>query len=163
MRRALLLCLVGSGLALLSASRTWTSRVIDHGSALPLEHINKSGLDLEPGLRPLALVGLVSVVALVALRKWGRAAVALIASGCGAVIMGASLQHSPGVWPLLSALGGAMLVEGGAWTLARGHRWGGLSDAYRTPAARAEQAPVTDKAVWDALDRGEDPTAEAHG
>jgi hypothetical protein len=163
MRRALLLLLVGSALTLLAASRTWVTRTVDHGPALPLETIRRTGLALEPGLRPAALVGLASVLAVVATRAWGRTAIGLIATWAGGLALGASLQHAPGVWSLASALGGLLVAVGGVLTMLRGHRWGGLSEAYRTPAARAEHAPATDKGVWDALDRGEDPTADPHG
>ena len=159
MRRALLLCLVGSVLTLLAAGRTWSTRVVDHGSTLPLETIRRTGQQLEPGLRPLALVGLAAVVALLASRRWGRVVVGLTVAGCGAAIAALALPHGPGTWPFLTAGGGLLLLAAGALTAARGHRWAGLSDAYRTPAARAAEAPVTDKGVWDALDRGEDPTA----
>ena len=168
MRLSLGLCLLGSVLALLAASRSWSHRVIDHGPALPLESISRTGEQLAPGLRPLALTGLAAVVALLAARRWGRRLVGLIVLGCGVGICALSLadrdssSHGTG-WPLLSLLGGAVLAGGGVLALLRGHHWGGLSGAYRTPAARADEAPVTDKGVWDAFDRGEDPTADEHG
>lgn len=162
MRRALLLCLVGSSLTLLAASRTWVTRTIDHGPSLPLETIRRTGHALEPGLRPAALLGLASVVAVVATRAWGRTAIGLITAYAGGLILGVSIQHAPGLWPVASAVGGLLLLTGGLLTMLRGYRWGGLSDAYRVPAATADQAPLTDKGVWDALDRGEDPTVEPH-
>jgi hypothetical protein len=124
-----------------------------------VERITRTGLQLEPGLRPLALVGLAATLALLATRRWGRVVVGVAVAGCGAAINALALPHGPGTWPLLAALGGLLLLAAGALTTARGHHWAGLSAAYRTPAARAVEAPVTDKGVWDALDRGEDPTA----
>lgn len=163
MRRALLLCLLGSVLTLLAASRGWTQATIDHGPTLPLERVGRTGQQLEPGLRPLAFVGLAAVAALLATRRWGRTAVGVVVAACGGVIVGLSLQHGLHLWPMVSAVGGVVLLAGGGLAVLRGHRWGGLSEAYRTPGVRAEQVPVTDKGVWDALDRGEDPTADPHG
>ncbi|MBC7375655.1 MAG: Trp biosynthesis-associated membrane protein, partial [Frankiales bacterium] len=47
----------------------------------------------------------------------------------------------------------------------RGRRWAALSARYDAPAARAEQEPDSEvsasrqeRALWEALDRGEDPT-----
>jgi uncharacterized membrane protein (TIGR02234 family) len=61
--------------------------------------------------------------------------------------------------------GGLVLLAAGALTVVRGRHWPGMSSRYETPAARAsrETASVreqstTPKGLWDALDRGEDPT-----
>ncbi len=166
MRRALLLCLVGAGLALLSSSRAWSNRIVDHGPSLPLERISLTGDTLAPGLRPLALVGLAAVLALLATRGWARRVIGLLVLGSGVGIGYLALAERPTAstgWSWVALAGGVVLAGGGVLTFLKGHRWGGLSDAYRTPAARADSAPVTDKGVWDALDRGEDPTADPHG
>ena len=59
---------------------------------------------------------------------------------------------------LPSFAGGVLMALGGALVAVRGRRWAGLSSSYEVPAARPVE-PVTDKATWDALDRGDDPTA----
>ena len=59
---------------------------------------------------------------------------------------------------LPTLVGGALLASGGALVAARGRRWAGLGSSYEVPAARPER-PAGDKDVWDALDRGDDPTA----
>lgn len=78
-------------------------------------------------------------------------------------------------WPGVAVAGGVLLVVGGATTLAHGRRWAALGGRYDAPvAARAERAngepgapspaadargATPDKRLWEALDRGEDPTA----
>ena len=62
------------------------------------------------------------------------------------------------LWPALTLAGGVLLLLAGGLIAVRGRRWAGLSSSYDAPTA-APAAPVTDKGVWDALDRGDDPTA----
>ena len=63
------------------------------------------------------------------------------------------------VWGrLLGLLGGLLLLGAGGLAVVRGRRWGGLGASYDAPGA-PPPPPVTEKAVWDALDRGDDPTA----
>lgn len=77
-------------------------------------------------------------------------------------------------WPLLAALGGLLLAGAGALTVWRGKgmpRLGARYDAPGTPGtARVEEggaaspprrAADEDQQLWDALDEGRDPTAEA--
>jgi uncharacterized membrane protein (TIGR02234 family) len=61
-------------------------------------------------------------------------------------------------WAWLALAGGVLLALSGLLVTVRGRRWAALSSSYSPPAARAVEPPVTDKGVWDALDRGEDPT-----
>jgi uncharacterized membrane protein (TIGR02234 family) len=79
------------------------------------------------------------------------------------------------LWPWLSAIGGVLVAVAGLLVAARGHAWAGLSGRYET--ARAEPAAHTahpaqtehtapqpgDVALWNALDRGDDPTAPGAG
>jgi len=88
-------------------------------------------------------------------------------------------------WPILCAVGGLIIVTGGVTTARHGHEWPGMSARYdRNPvppprtdddrpapiagngsasaAADDRSAPVAavdNRAAWDALDRGDDPTA----
>lgn len=84
-------------------------------------------------------------------------------------------------WPALAVLGALLLVAAGALVAVRGRHWSALSERYDAPVggARGGREPVpaesstvapaesstesstvapTDKALWDDLDRGEDPT-----
>ena len=181
LRIAVLLSLVGSTLVVLAASRPWGAAVVDQGSRLPVRSLQVSGEQLAPGLRALGLVGLAGVVGLLATRRWGRAAVGAVVLACGLGIVYLALEYGSGTavvdhlppdvgihqvtkvtttgWPLTAWFGGALVALAGGLVLWRGRRWATLSAAYQTPAARAPEPATTDKAVWDALDRGEDPTS----
>ena len=93
-----------------------------------------------------------------------------------------------GPWPWVCLLAGLLLVASGALVAVRGRTWSALSSSYEVPVAPAgarqagvrklESRPVdsrpvasrpvasrppaatasTDRSLWDALDRGEDPT-----
>ena len=63
----------------------------------------------------------------------------------------------PHFWPVLTLLGGVLLLAGGGLVVLRGPRWPALGSSYtREPRPREDG---TDKGVWDALDSGDDPTA----
>ena len=68
--------------------------------------------------------------------------------------------HVHAVWPVLALLAALLVVAAGAVTTWRGHTWVALSNRYEAPATqgRAERAQA-DATLWNALDRGDDPTA----
>jgi len=63
--------------------------------------------------------------------------------------------HLGPVW--LTLLAGALVVAAGLLTVVRGRGWAGMGSSYDAPGGPPPE-PTTDKAVWDALDRGDDPT-----
>ncbi|HVQ89932.1 MAG TPA: Trp biosynthesis-associated membrane protein [Mycobacteriales bacterium] len=67
------------------------------------------------------------------------------------------------VWPVLAVLAGLALLLAGAGALLRSRRWPGMSARYDAPtgppAPAATAQAAAPAAVWDALDRGDDPTA----
>lgn len=81
------------------------------------------------------------------------------------------------IWPYVTIAGGVLLALSGAVTIARGRSWTGLSNRYerqgahsaRNAAAAPSAAPAanpassaaepTSRDLWDALNRGNDPTA----
>jgi uncharacterized membrane protein (TIGR02234 family) len=183
-----LLCLLGSCLVLLSAARSWVVLPLEGGALLPDSTLPVQGSELVPGVRALALVGLAGVVALVATRRAGRVLVGGLLALCGlgvvasvvrlqarldeAVIESAPAREavavvlsgsaSPTGWVAVSLAGGLLLTVAGGLAAVRGPRWAALSRRYETPAARAEE-PVSEpseRSVWEALDRGEDPTRD---
>lgn len=185
LRLAVLLSLAGSGLVLLAASRTWLAYELPEAPPLPSSTERLTGALLVPGARPLALVALAGVAALFAARRGGRVLVGalVLLAGVGIVALDVRLLldrrgtvqraelrrqvalHVPqapqlGPWPWLCLLGGLLVAAAGGLVAVRGRSWASLSAAYDAPVPRREAAApaVTDKGVWDALDRGEDPT-----
>ncbi|MCW2495401.1 Trp biosynthesis-associated membrane protein [Jatrophihabitans sp.] len=66
------------------------------------------------------------------------------------------------VWGGLSIVGGVIVVGAGVLIALLGGRWAAMSARYERPAAApdAEQARIlAHRSLWNALDRGEDPTA----
>ncbi|HSV65394.1 MAG TPA: Trp biosynthesis-associated membrane protein [Mycobacteriales bacterium] len=68
-------------------------------------------------------------------------------------------------WPVLAAVGGLLLAASGTAALLRGRGWPALSGRYDAPAGRQVEpvaggtaGPPTNAVLWDALDRGHDPT-----
>jgi uncharacterized membrane protein (TIGR02234 family) len=65
----------------------------------------------------------------------------------------------PQVGLALVVLGSLLLLGAGAVAVVRGGSWRpAAASSYEVPGAAVPE-PVTDKGVWDALDRGDDPTA----
>lgn len=70
------------------------------------------------------------------------------------------------LWPWLSAVSGLLVAVAGLLVAARGQAWAGLSGRYETTRAEPAEHPVPqpgDVALWNALDRGDDPTAPGAG
>lgn len=182
---AVLACLLGSVLVLLSLVRDWGSVAVAGTALLPARELGVSGGELLPGVRALAVVGLAGVVGLAATRGRGRGAVGGLLGLVGVVVLvetvravadlparvrrveavrevGSAASVDGSAWPVLALAGALLLVAAGALVAVRGRRWSALSARYDAPAGpRAPQAveQPADKALWDELDRGEDPTA----
>ena len=192
-----LTCAAGGGLALLGASQPWLRLTAPRRPPFSDVALALTGRDLEPLVAALGLVGLAGVVGLLATRRWGRLAVGAVLAVAGLVIAVSSVPRvsAPGTgdardlladagrgavpagaavtgtavpaWPLVAALGGALLVAGGLAAVLRSRRWPTMSARYEKPASlptaqpTAQSAAPTDAALWDALDSGHDPTAPA--
>ncbi|MEV0149611.1 MULTISPECIES: Trp biosynthesis-associated membrane protein [unclassified Nonomuraea] len=177
----------GCALVLFAATRAWVTVRAGHTTGVPggagADPLAPSGGDLAPVLTPLALAGLAGVVAALASKGLTRRVVGALLTLCG---LGAGLatwlavagdapqawlrEHDAlrglgsftwdvvAAWPALSGIGSALMVAGGVLAAVRGPRWAGMSDRYeRTPAAGRPRVS-DDRALWDALDRGDDPT-----
>jgi len=76
------------------------------------------------------------------------------------------------LWPWVTVTGGALLGLAGLLTALRGRGWPGLGQRYEAPTGQpaptrtVEPAPepapeLAQRGLWEALDRGEDPTGGA--
>jgi hypothetical protein len=103
------------------------------------------------GASALALVALAGAAAVLAARGWMRrlVGVVLFVTGVAAVVLGVAAP----AWA--AVLGGVAVAVGGVWVVGRGPGWSRLSERY------VRDSPPSDAphALWDALDRGEDPTS----
>jgi uncharacterized membrane protein (TIGR02234 family) len=175
---AVALCLLGSALVLLAMSRPWLTFRLGAVAPLPSRTLDLSGARLAPGARVLGFVGLAGVAALPAARGLGRTAVGVLLAAAGVglaldlvralsdpaaavgrgeplhdVHLSAGLQL--GGWPYVALLGGVLITAAGLLVVVRGRRWEALSPRYDAPTAKP---PPGESSLWDALDRGEDPT-----
>jgi uncharacterized membrane protein (TIGR02234 family) len=182
------LCLLSSALALLAAGRTWATGVLEPRPPLPAREVSLLASQAGSSVRGLAVVGLAGAVAVVAARGWGRVlvGVVLLVTGLGIVLDAVSFDAAGAFgdalletdtatstgWPLLAGVGGAGLALSGAFVVARGRRWSSLSSRYDAPrSARPSAGPAPtgppavaepaagERELWEALDRGTDPTA----
>ncbi|GAA3658329.1 hypothetical protein GCM10022224_022100 [Nonomuraea antimicrobica] len=172
----------GCLLVLVAAGRAWV-RVLQGSGA---EAVAPTGGQLSPVLTPVALAGLAGVVAVLATKGTGRRVIGGLLAVCGAgagaatwtalddagvtgwlreqnVLHGAAdlpWEAMP-LWPSVSAVGAVLVLAGGIVAVVRGGRWSGMSARYdrgASPSAEAATQVSDDRALWDALDRGDDPT-----
>jgi hypothetical protein len=160
-----LLCAAGALLALLAAGRPWEVAVPDRPPPLPDLRAERTGADLQPWLPALAWVGLAGAGALLATRAAARRVVGglLVLTGAGLGLASADAAARAGGVAGVAALAGlAGLVVAGAGGAAVGYgrRWPAMGGRYERPDRRERPVPPGHpEAWWDALDRGEDPTA----
>ena len=153
--------IVGAGLVLLAAAQVWVVETQPRPAPLPPVEVRRTGAALVPAVPALALVALAGAGALIATRGIARTAVgALLAlAGLGELILLAG--HLGSGWVMLGLAGALLVAIGGAATLWHGGRWPAMGSRYtRAPSGPAEAtgAAAGETAIWDALDRGEDPT-----
>jgi uncharacterized membrane protein (TIGR02234 family) len=171
-----LLCLLGAVLVLVAAGRTWTSLDVPAGPLAEAREVASSGTVLVPGVPALGLAGLAGVVALAATRRAGRVVVGvvllLVGAGTFAAVLlpdltsatlraqGAEGRVTTSAWPSVTAAGGLLVAAAGGLTVLRGRSWPALGQRYETPAAveQVPTPPASERSLWEALDRGEDPT-----
>lgn len=161
----------GCLLSLLAAGRVWATA--GKGGSV----VTATGGDLNGGLTTMALTGLAGVVAVIATKGAGRrvigALLALVGAGlvwaayAGAAdtsvkawlstqnVLGGTWEGSS-LWPALCMAGGVIMLAGGVAAVVRGGHWAAMSARY--DRAPAKERPADDRSMWDALDRGDDPT-----
>lgn len=178
---ACVLCLLGAFVVLVAAGRSWALVEVAAGPLTAARTDVHTGSDVVPGVSALGLLGLAGVVALAATRRTGRTLVGVVLLATGAGVVAAVLsalgtvaaEELPGqtgadasqvtAWPFVTVAGGLLLLVAGLLTVVAGRSWPALGQRYEAPAAEAApqgpSEPLTEKGLWEALDRGEDPTA----
>jgi uncharacterized membrane protein (TIGR02234 family) len=182
---AVVACLAGAGLALYAATRVWSVAVTTR-PGLPDLRSSTTGAAAQPWLLALAVVALAGTGALLATRGVLRRGLGGLLIGVGAGLAVAAITARAGLTgeasiagPIACVLGGALIVAGGLGAARRGHEWPAMGARYERravppsgagPVARSEPsaaaglpasagpASTDNRAVWDALDRGDDPT-----
>ncbi|MFI7634621.1 Trp biosynthesis-associated membrane protein [Nonomuraea sp. NPDC049400] len=168
---------LGCVLVLFAASRAWVRLLEPGGAGAP------TGGELSPVLTPVALAGLAGIVAVLATRGAGRRVVGALIALCGAgaaagtwaalngdtvtgwlrernVLRGTAdlpWEVTP-LWPAVAAAGAVLVIAGGIVAVVRGGRWAGMSARYDRTDGKPRAQAKDDRALWDALDRGDDPT-----
>ncbi|MEZ0112698.1 putative membrane protein (TIGR02234 family) [Catenulispora sp. EB89] len=180
-----LIALLGGIIAWASAGRPWATGLA--GVAPNTLKVTASGDDLSAGVTALGLAALAGALALFATQRLARrlVGVLLIAAGVGVAVYafgerGAShasrvladkaaakgyatrsMDAHMASWWTLAAVGGVLVVLAGVVAAVRGATWPGMSSRYENAATKAAARAAdtgTAKDLWDALDRGEDPT-----
>jgi uncharacterized membrane protein (TIGR02234 family) len=178
------LALIGLGAAtlLMVASRTWwTVSVTTAGS--PTTRVVVVGRHAASAATGLGLLGLAALAGVLATRGlWRRLVGAVVALAGLAAIWSvwvgggdrgwrtyATRATSDGVhvvaaraaWPWVALAAAVLMTIGGLLVAVVGHRWPGWSGRYdgAAPPQPTPAATAAPHELWDALDRGEDPTA----
>ncbi|WP_225831308.1 TIGR02234 family membrane protein [Streptomyces sp. NK08204] len=183
---ALLCGALGAAVTLLATRQRWSqgSATVAGGAF----RLTAKGSDVTGVPAALAVVGLAALVAVFAVRKAGRLAVAALLTLSGAGIVAASLvgasdssalddkaaraagdssatvaalSHTG--WPYVAAAGGALILLAGLLALRYGSLWPAMSGRYERGTDRPRRTarpvdPERPEEMWKALDRGEDPT-----
>jgi Tryptophan-associated transmembrane protein (Trp_oprn_chp) len=154
---AVLLCAAGAAAVLIATRQTWAVELTQRPAPLPELREEQTGGGLRPWLPALGWAALAGAGALLAVRRVVRRVLGGLLVLAGAAMVPGALTISGG-WPLLAAAGGLAVAAAGALTIARGARWPSMGARYDRPARTRHDS--TDPAqLWQALDRGEDPTA----
>ena len=162
-----LACAVGAAVVLFAATRAWQEIMVHQVSPLPPYTGYRSGTDMAPWLPALGVVALAGAGALLATRGVARLVVGVLIalSGVGiAVAAGETLGHQViAGWPVLCIAAAVVIIAAGAATIRFGRSWPAMGTRYDRPEKPAEpvgapKRPASQAELWDALDRGEDPT-----
>jgi uncharacterized membrane protein (TIGR02234 family) len=177
------------GLALMAGGQRWADVTVERPAPLPPVEAAVTGADVVPLVPAAGLVLLAAAVALFAVRGAGRVVVGLLMGVAGGVLGWAGLRAMTGglddaavgeagglprdsvvelsvTWPLVAVAAGVVGVAAASLVVLRGRRWPAMGRRYERQGddGAAPPRPRTDEeraqAAWQALDRGEDPTAD---
>jgi Tryptophan-associated transmembrane protein (Trp_oprn_chp) len=152
-------CAVASAVVLLGASRTWSQVVTPRPAPFPPLVTKRTGASLEPWLPALAIVGLAGAGALVATRGRVRALLGVLLVVIGVATAVLALRNE--LWAALCVAGGIVIALAGLATTVNYRAWPVMGARYERPAAKPDRKPASQAELWDALDRGEDPTSHS--
>ena len=185
-RAALVLLLLGSVLALVSAGRTWVTAVAG-GGGLPTITVALSGSDLQPAVTAIALLGLAAVAGLLATRRRGRVVIGVLMAAAGLVVVALAIDVAStwnsllgvgdtirslvaehvgtesaadttlSAWWLGAAVGGLLVAAAGVLAVLRSRDWPQMGRRYER---RDDGASRAAESAWDQLDHGLDPTLD---
>jgi len=181
---SLVLVVVGGTGLLLAASRTWWTVTV-HSAGLPATTQTLTGRQAAPATVGLGVLGLAAAAGVLATAGWWRRLIdgIVLVAGTAAAVSAWSLLAASGwqraigweaasgsvvalrsAWPLIAMGAGVVMAVGGGLGIGYGHHWPGWSARYDGGgAAAATPTPASSASapheLWDALDRGEDPTA----
>lgn len=155
---AISLLAVGSFLLLIALSKAWTvapAALLD--GVTPSRERAVSGATVAPAATAAAWIGFAGIAGLIATRSWGRIIVGAIValSAVAGIVSAAGEWTTP--WAPIAVAGLIATGSAGVLAMARGSRWPGLGSRYERSTPQVQGAD--ERATWDALDRGEDPTA----
>ena len=184
---ALALLALGAVVMFLSYGRTWITATAGGSGlpSLTFELTGRDLQPAATALPVLALAGIAGVVATRRIGRV-ISGVVLVAAGVGGVVLptrfgltwshaegegatidrivgeriGVAVSHAPAhasAWWIVAALGGLLVLVGGALVVARGAGWASMGGRYERAAA---DRPRASESAWDQLDRGVDPTAD---
>lgn len=167
-RRGLTVTTVATALAsavvLFAATRHWDAVMTHQVSPLPPTTEYRTGTDMSPWLPALGAVGLAGAGALLATRGRLRTIVGGLLALAGIGVTGAvieALQHGIGAgWPVLTIVAALVVVVAGGVTIRYSDTWPEMGARYERPQSGATSAKAPQTQLWDALDRGEDPTRD---
>ena len=162
------ICAGSAALALYAASRTWL--VVTTPRPEPLHSVTtaQSGGSLAPAFPALALVALAGAGGLLATRGRARQIVGglILIAGAGMIIAlaVAAVDHDDVAlgWVFFGMLAAIAVGYVGVITYRHGRSWPAMGARYERAPVRptdgARRSDGTAEHLWDAIDRGEDPT-----
>ncbi|HIV56556.1 MAG TPA: Trp biosynthesis-associated membrane protein [Candidatus Stackebrandtia faecavium] len=153
--------LASAGLGLYAVTRQWRAA---GGTRLHSDTAGVTGVELASWSLGSLLVSFAAILALMATRGVFRRCVAVLIALGGLGVAGAGIRGCVtdfGVWPAITVVVAVIVLGVGIQAFRYAKVWPAMSSRYdRTDAKDVPQGVDADdpNALWDALDRGEDPT-----
>lgn len=178
---AVLSCALGALLVLLASGRQWAHTTLAETTGGGRTALSATGHNVAPSLPALGVALLALSAAILASNRLMRRIVGIVvvfvaaaAVGVGITARGdvsSALEHrevgvqglvvnaSANGWWLVATVGGLIAVAAGVLTVWRADQWSGLGAKYDAPSSAPKPTKDPAAVAWEALDRGEDPTA----